>query len=1106
MKRDLNPRHALAADPQWYKDAVIYELRVRSYMDSNGDGVGDFQGLSQKLDYLEDLGVTAIWLLPFYPSPGRDDGYDISDYTDVHPDMGTLEDFKQFLNEAHRRHIRVITELVLNHTSDAHPWFQRARRAPRGSSERDFYVWSDTPEPYKEARIIFKDFETSNWTWDPVAKQYFWHRFFSHQPDLNFENPDVQQALFGAVDFWFGLGVDGLRLDAVPYLYEQDGTSCENLPQTHQFLKKLRAHVDAHFPARMLLAEANQWPEDAARYFGNGDECHMNFHFPIMPRLFMAIHMEDRLPIIDILAQTPTVHPSCQWALFLRNHDELTLEMVTDEERDYMYRAFAKEQPMRINLGIRRRLAPLLGNNRRNIELVNALLCSLPGTPVLYYGDEIGMGDNVYLGDRNGVRTPMQWSSDRNAGFSRANPQKLILPVIIDPEYHFESLNVEAQQNNPNSLLWWTKRLLALRSKYQAFGRGTIDFLSPENPKVLAFIRQYEGETLLVVANLSRSVQYVELDLGKFQGTVPTELLGRTRFPPIGALPYLLTLGGYGFYWFKLNRPRTSEIERLEAAYAPPTLEVAADPETLFAPEGRSMLEEALPAWLEGRRWYAGRDRAASAVHLRDVLRLQQGDCPIFMVIAEVEYPLGEPETYVLPLAIVRGPRSEEIRVRSAHALVASLKGPAGETSVLVDAVAETSLCAALIDLVGRGVKARGASGELTGSLHQPLPENLEVRPLKGDHGSAAVIIGEKLLLKFYRRMNEGTSPELEMLRFLGQHSKVPLVPPVAGALELRRGRAEPITLAVLEGYVANEGTAWSFSQAELGRFYEHLLTRARGEKPPPLPERAFTRLADLAPTPEANALMASWLLAIRLLGQRTAELHLALASSDDPAFAPEPYSVFDQRSTYQSMRNLTGKVLRELRVRLPGLDEQAAALGRQLLDRESVLYKRFEPLLERRLSAARGRRHGDLHLAQVLFTGKDFVFIDFEGDRLRPLSERRRKRAPLRDLARMIRSFHLAAHTALANEAVVRIPDRPMVEPWAQFWFAWTTSAYLRSYLDHSGGSPFLPKDRREVETLLQAFVLEKTLQELGAELVGQSSKVRLALDAVLQLVDVER
>src|SRR5712672_2556350 len=537
-----------SVDPLWYKDAVIYELHVKTFCDSDGDGMGDFRGLMEKLDYLQELGVTAIWLLPFYPSPMRDDGYDIADYFDVNPNFGTLDDFRAFLDAAHDRNLRVITELVINHTSDQNPWFQKSRRAvarygPVAASDdrvsarasgvtdpgysdydlpyRDFYVWSETPEKYKDARIIFKDFETSNWAWDPLAKAYYWHRFYSHQPDLNFDNPAVHVAVKKVCDFWLWMGVDGLRLDAIPYLYEREDTNCENLPETHKYLRELRAHVDAKFPNRMLLSEANQWPEDAAAYFGNGDEAHMNFHFPLMPRMFMALQMEDRFPIIDIMEQTPVIPENCQWAMFLRNHDELTLEMVTDEERDYMYRVYATDRRMQVNLGIRRRLAPLLENDRRRIELMNALLLSLPGTPVLYYGDEIGMGDNIYLGDRNGVRTPMQWSPDRNAGFSRANPQKLYLPVIIDPEYHYEAINVEAQQNNPNSLLWWMKRLISFRKRSKVFGRGSLEFLPSENRKVLAFVRRYQDEAVFVVANLSRLAQYLDNDLSAFKGIEP---------------------------------------------------------------------------------------------------------------------------------------------------------------------------------------------------------------------------------------------------------------------------------------------------------------------------------------------------------------------------------------------------------------------------------------------------------------------------------------------------------------------------------------------------------------------------------------------------------
>src|SRR5579872_5166390 len=549
-------RPGSASDPLWYKDAIIYELNVRAFKDSNADGIGDFPGLLQKLDYLQDLGVTCLWLLPFFPSPLKDDGYDISDYMNVHPMYGTMEDFQSFLTAAHDRSLQVMIELVVNHTSDQHPWFQAARQAPLGSPERAFYVWSDTDQKYKDARIIFTDTERSNWTWDPVAKQYFWHRFFSHQPDLNFDNPLVLTEVMNVMRYWLDLGVDGVRLDAIPYLVERDGTNCENLPETHALIKKIRAEMDANYANRMILAEANQWPTDVRPYFGEGDECHMAFHFPLMPRIFMALRLEDRLPITEIMEQTPDIPETSQWGLFLRNHDELTLEMVSADERDYMYLAYSAGPRMRINIGIRRRLAPLMDNNRRRSDLPSSLLFSFPGTPIIYYRDEIGMGDNIYLGDRNGVRTPMQWSPDRNAGFSRANPQKLYLPVIIDPEYHYEAINVETQQNNPHSLLWWMKRLVAQRKQSTALSRGSLEFLFPENRKILAFVRRFEDELILVVANLSRLVQCFELDLSQFKGMVPVELSGATRFPEITDRPYFMNLGPFSFYWFALEKQR----------------------------------------------------------------------------------------------------------------------------------------------------------------------------------------------------------------------------------------------------------------------------------------------------------------------------------------------------------------------------------------------------------------------------------------------------------------------------------------------------------------------------------------------------------------------
>ncbi|HWL88300.1 MAG TPA: maltose alpha-D-glucosyltransferase [Polyangiaceae bacterium] len=1089
-------------DPQWYKDAVIYEVRTRSFYDSNGDGIGDLAGLTEKLDYLQDLGVTCLWLLPLCVSPGRDDGYDIADYMDVHPDVGTIAEFQRFVDEAHRRDLRIVTELVFNHTSDQHAWFQRARRAPPGSVERDFYVWSDTPHRYQEARIIFKDFEPSNWTWDSVANAYFWHRFFSHQPDLNFENQAVHDALFEVVDFWFGMGVDGVRLDAVPYLYEAEGTNCENLPQTHEFLKKLRRHIDSKFSARMLLAEANQWPEDAAAYFGDGDECHMNFHFPIMPRMFMAIHMEDRFPIIDILEQTPQLHPTCQWAMFLRNHDELTLEMVTDEERDYMYRAYAHDAAMRINLGIRRRLAPLVGNDRRKMELLNGLLFSLPGTPVLYYGDEMGMGDNIYLGDRNGVRTPMQWNTDRNAGFSRANPQRLILPIVIDPEYHYESLNVEAQQNNPNSLLWWTKRLIALRKRFFAFGRGTIDFLSPSNSRVLAFFREFGEENILVVANLSRFVQYVELDLSRCRGMVPVELFGRTKFPAVGDNPYMLSLGGYDFYWFSLERTKADVHEVRMSLYDIPELE-SATLEDMFEGETEA-LEEVLLGFLETRRWYGGRGRIISSCQVTERVVLQDGRVGI--VFLRIEYSEGDPETYVFPVAIWSDALGTDVRVPH-QAVIASMRGtaaPGGARTVLVDALELAHRSQALVEAIVGHERKRGRFGEVSASFADEVTVIDDPRPMIVDSLNATIRFGDRWVLKFFRRLEEGVSPEIEVGRFIGARASQ-LVPRVAGHLEYRSGRSERTTLAVLQHFIQNEGTMWTHAREELRRYYERALTKGREIPVPAAPTRPLLEIAFENPPVEVAELIGAYKDVGALLGKRTAELHLALAAApEDPAFAPEPFSSFDRRSVYQSLRNLTGHVMRTLRAELPLVPAQQAETVRAIAGREGELLKRYEPLLSRKLTSLRVRCHGDYHLDQVLNTGKDVVIIDFEGDRSRALAERRRKRTPLRDVASMVHSFHHAAFTTLHDTTAVREADRASVLPWAIQWYTWVSAGFMRAYLEHTAAASFLRADIEEVALLLDVFMLSKALHDLDLELKKSDRRLDIELQELAQLLRI--
>ena len=1087
--KSMRPTRGLSDDPLWYKDAVIYEARTRSFYDANGDGIGDFQGLKSKLDYLSDLGITAIWILPHYPSPGRDDGYDCAEYTGVHPDVGTIEDFDEFVQEAHRRGIRVITELVMNHTSDQHAWFQRARRAAPGSAERDFYVWSETPDKYKDARIIFRDFEPSNWSWDPIAKSYYWHRFFAHQPDLNFENPAVHEAMFQVVDFWFGRGVDGLRLDAVPYLYEAEGTNCENLPQTHAFLKKLRKYVDEKFPNRMLLAEANQWPEDAAAYFGEGDECHMNFHFPIMPRLFMSIQMEDRFPVIDILRQTPELHPNCQWAMFLRNHDELTLEMVTDEERDYMYRVYAHEQKMRINLGIRRRLAPLVQNDRKKMELLNGLLFSMPGTPVLYYGDEIGMGDNVWLGDRNGVRTPMQWSADRNAGFSRANPQSLILPIIIDPEYHYEALNVEMQQSNSNSLLWWTKRLIALRKRYQAFGRGTVEFLHPSNARVLAFVRRYENETILVVANLSRHVQYVELDLSSFDGMVPVELMGKTRFPSVTTASYMLTLGGHDFYWFSIEAPRSSGDVQRPSLAGPITLLASSVQSVLFGDE-RTLLDDALPTFLATRGLA---DHQIASAKVLETVPLVEGDDPLLYVFVRVEYVEAEPDTFAIPLAVVpEAPPGAQ--------MVASLQVSSGPNKALIEATTEAA-AKVLLEAALNGTSFRTASGKVAGGLlGAPVDAIGEPRVLGTDRLGATIAFGDTAVLKLLYRLEEGTEPELEVARhFQSTPDAVRVTPRVLGYVERREGRNEPATLALLEEYVINEGTAWQHARKEIGRVYEAVLAQPADTAAPDLPAKSYLELAGMDPPQQhleaAGGAYRDW---ATLLGRRTADLHLSLANSSDPAFAPAAYSTMDQRSKYQSARNLIGRGLASLRRQMSTLPANARPLAERLIAQEEKLIARFEPFLQTRIESLQVRGHGNLHLGRALFTGKDFVLIGAGGGRDKRLTERRRKRGALRDVGGMIRSFHYAAATSLS---ALRPEDQARAEPWGWVWQSWAAAAYLRGYLETAKGSILVPSARM-AEVILDAAIIEKAFVELQSELQRRPDFAWIPMQGILRML----
>lgn len=1073
-------------DPHWYRDSVIYQLHLKSFFDSDDDGIGDFAGLLAKLDYVAELGVDTLWLLPFYPSPRKDDGYDISEYRNVHPDYGTLAEARRFVREAHARGLKVITELVVNHTSDQHPWFQRARRAPPGSSHRNYYVWSDSDQRYTGTRIIFIDTEKSNWTWDPVAGAYFWHRFYSHQPDLNFDNPRVVSEVLNAMRFWLDAGVDGLRLDAVPYLVEREGTNNENLAETHQVLKLIRAKLDAGYQGRMLLAEANQWPEDTQQYFGAGDECHMAFHFPLMPRMYMAIAQEDRFPITDILRQTPDIPDGCQWAIFLRNHDELTLEMVTDRERDYLWSTYAADRRARLNLGIRRRLAPLLERDRRRIELMNGLLLSMPGTPVIYYGDELGMGDNIFLGDRDGVRTPMQWSPDRNGGFSRADPARLVLPPIQDPLYGYQAVNVEAQARDPHSLLNWTRRMLAVRKRSRAFGRGAMRLLYPANRKVLAYLREHEEDLILCVFNLSRAAQAVELDLSAQAGRVPVEMLGGTSFPPIGQLPYLLTLPPYGFLWFVLAR------EQALPPWHAPSPEPLPDLRTIvLKAEAREMLTEAvrreletqvLPEYLPKRRWFAAKGERLLGVRIGALAILPGTRGTVTMAEVEVSLP-GRTARYALPLGGVED--LDGISPLPAQLALSRMR-QGRRVGYLTDAFADDRLPGAVLAALREGtVLPTPEDGEIrflgTPRLAElALPENPETRRLSAEQSNSSLIYGEGVVLKVIRRINPGIHPEAEMTRHLTLCGYAN-APALLGEVVRVAPDGAPHHLMILQAFVRNQGDAWAWTLDWLARAVDEAALTDNPTEDPFAGHVAF-----------AGA-----------LGRRLGELHEVLARpSEDPAFAPEEASADDREAWAAGAMAQLDPAFDLLAARRDAPEEEAA-LAASLLERRAALHEAVRRLAQAADGALKTRVHGDFHLGQVLVAQGDAVLVDFEGEPARPLEERRAKGSPLRDVAGLLRSLDYAAAVASANESSATATAAPTERRLALLrqWQQEASESFLAAYraVAAEAPRPWVPPGAEAA--LLDLFLLEKAAYEVRYEAANRPAWIGVPLRGLATL-----
>jgi maltose alpha-D-glucosyltransferase/alpha-amylase len=1102
----------------WYKDMVLYALQVRSFYDSNADGIGDFPGLTQKLDYLTDLGINAVWLLPFYPSPMKDDGYDVSDFCDIHPDYGTLEQFKTFLKEAKKRDIKVIIEMVLNHTSDKHEWFKRAKLAEADSNERDFYIWSDTQDKFKEARILFPDYEASNWAWDFTAKRYYFHRFFSSMPDLNYDNIEVQKEMIKVVDFWLEMGVDGMILSSAAYLFKREGTNCENLPEVHHFLKKVRQYVDFKHPNKVLLSEVNLWPEDVAEYYGKGDEMHINFHFPLMPRLFMAIQTEDRFPIVDILQQTPKIPENAQWSLFLRNHNEMTLEMVTDEERDYLRQALAQDPAARLNKGIRRRLSRLVGNDRRKFELLNILMFSLPGAPTIYYGDEIGMGDNIYLGDRNGVRTPMQWDGGLNAGFSDANPQKLFLPIISDPLYRHEAVNVANQQRNLASVLWWTKRAIAVRQRWKAFSRGAMTFVPCENNKILAFTRQYQGETVLVVVNLSSYPQAGKLDLGQFKGYRPVEIFSQNKFFSIKDDAYPIVLAPFGYYWFSLENEDLKEQE--QQYYKIPQITMDGTWRTAFENfSTRSRFEkQVLENYMMQSRWFDGKSKKIVTISVENAIPVdyEVGEIAYLLQI-QVRYTTGLPDTYSLPVTYIKGDAVTHYEVNYPKSIICEVLQGEGR-GIVIDAMSNVAFTTHLFNQMTKTVTThlqRGALHFLSGKRLKALnceASQVKSRLLSLEQSNTSVLYTytdengkeHEFFFKLYRKLEFGLNPELELVRFLSENTSFKNAPSFAGGLEFKETPSSlPLIFGLLQEKIPNQGDAWPLMLDALDRFYQQVFIKSDKQK---APKKSFdTQPLDF----EALSVMDRKLITsltyewATKLGVRTGEMHLALASdAQNPDFKPEEFSKYYQRSLYAAHRKLVDDKFSLLEQKISNLPLHVKKSAKAVLDMKSEILDNFKAIFSQKIDATKTRVHGDYHLGQVLFNGKDFFIIDFEGEPNATMGERRLKRTPFKDVAGMLRSFHYAAYGKILMSQSYQKNDRAFMESWAALWFHYVSRFYLTAYFKTVGNADFIPKNEVERDLLLRTYLLEKAVYEMGYELNSRPDWLMIPLTGILDIM----